>query len=274
MPVKKQKTTATSSKSAAPVQIFDVARPGTLPPANATARPVIVTNRPLMQDPMMMPAAVADTKLPVSDDNNAAKLSQKIVIRPLSEQSEATDKALEQQPEPRDIDSDGVIDPATPQTEVETRARALPPSGFPLPSKFADRPASKPLALADNESQPETPSATTNTVSDSADDADAKEVAEPNTGSQAGDNIEALDADKAAAKLEADAKAQDEIDTLVDEKTYFLPINAVVQRRSRHVFIFGTIVIILLAAIWLDIALDAGFVTIPGLQPLTHLFRN
>lgn len=79
---------------------------------------------------------------------------------------------------------------------------------------------------------------------------------------------------KETAALEADAKAQDELDQLVDEKTYFLPINAAVHRRSRNVFIVGVILIVLLALAWLNIAMDAGFVTIPGVRPVTHLFSN
>ena len=80
--------------------------------------------------------------------------------------------------------------------------------------------------------------------------------------------------DKETTKLEADARAQDEIDTLVIQKVFALPINSVEKRRSKHVFIGGIVLIVVLALAWVNIALDAGFIEIAGLKPLTHLFQN
>jgi len=239
MPVKKEKP-ATQQESATPSvnQIFDVAKPGTLPPADATTRPVIVTNRTIMHDPMMVKPistkpddAKSEPSDPAVTSNDTASVNgSKIVINPFYAQSESDSGASGTSDSGKitvDTDVDGIVD----DTETPT----------------------------DN---PKEPGPTPTTESSYGDDAPVAN--DPDVARQ----------DKEAAELEAMAKAQDELDTLVAEKTYFLPINAVELRRSKHVAIFGTLSIVLLALVWANIALDAGFITIPGVNPVTHLFSK
>jgi len=75
---------------------------------------------------------------------------------------------------------------------------------------------------------------------------------------------------KAAAQAEQDAKLQ----KIIDSKKYFLPINAVEQRRSAHFVAFGIILALLLALAWGDIAADAGLIHVKGIKPVTHFFSN
>lgn len=63
-----------------------------------------------------------------------------------------------------------------------------------------------------------------------------------------------------------------ETDALIEQKTYFLPINAALHRRSKRVAGIGTILIVVLLLAWFDIALDAGIIDIPALHPVTHFF--
>jgi hypothetical protein len=239
MAIKKQiNQTKSDPAGPQPVKIFDVAKPGILTPAGATTRPVIVSNRAVMQDPMMVARPQGDIagKDVSSEPQN---VSAKMIIKPLSEPPEGT---------PHDTDADGVLEPGEIAADLPVSQQvSRSPEVELMPQPAVPRPSNTPA---------ETVAATTDTSSRNDD-----EPAE-------------VDVDKDVARMEAEAKAQDELDTLVEQKKYFLPINAVSLRRSRHVAIFGIILIILLAIAWLDIALDAGFVTIPGLHALTHLFHN
>jgi hypothetical protein len=80
----------------------------------------------------------------------------------------------------------------------------------------------------------------------------------------------------AEAIEEAEAAKQAEHDTaiqkLVDEKQYFLPINAVEKRRSQRFILLGILLSVVLAFAWLDVALDAGIISLNVNLPHTHLF--
>jgi len=237
MPVKKEKP-STQQETATPSvnQIFDVAKPGTLPPADATTRPVIVTNRTIMHDPMMVKPISTKPDIAISDPSDPAVTSNdtssvhgsKIVINPFYAQSQS--------------------DTSSPDKAVSGKI------------SIEDSESTSPQEIpADNPKVSEPKPTTASSYGDDAPDSNDPEVARQ---------------DKVAAELEALAKTQDELDTLVVEKTYFLPINAVKLRRSRHFAIFSTLFIVLIALVWANIALDAGFITIPGVNPVTHLFSK
>ena len=164
--------------------------------ASATsARPIIVTNRPIMKDPMMVDA---DKKDP--DDGLKAK-PLKPVLKPDLPEPEKTE-AETPEPEPKETPDD-------PEQPAE-----------------GDKPA-KP-----------TPAET--------EEADAAKRAEH---------------DKAVQKL-------------VDDKQFFLPINAVEKRRSRRFVLLGVLLSLVLAIAWVDVALDAGLIQIGNVKPVTHFFSN
>lgn len=71
---------------------------------------------------------------------------------------------------------------------------------------------------------------------------------------------------------EADTKRQQELEELVSEGTYNLPINAVRRKRSRTLFIVF-IVLILLAVVTFDLLLDAGLLQLQGI-PHTHFLLS
>ncbi len=73
-----------------------------------------------------------------------------------------------------------------------------------------------------------------------------------------------------AAKRAAERQAQ--LDKIAEARTYYLPINQVVRRRSRHVAAAGLVLIVCLGIAWADVALDAGLITIPGVKAPTHFF--
>lgn len=235
MPANKTKITVTTekpqaaSKPAAPKPasaakpVMDIMHPGTGKPADATTRPIIVTNRPVLQDPMVSGASDTPNVVPSAEPVSApSPSSSKLVVQPLTAA-------------PADTDADGVIEPGE-MKPAESEVKADPSPDEPAPDRSSDK-------------------------TEPTDEADEDADGTPTTAA-------------ADAELAASAKAMEEIDNMVEEKTYFLPINSVEKRRSKHVFIFGMLLIVLLAVLWLDVALDAGFIKLGGLSPLTHFFNT
>ncbi|HET7320795.1 MAG TPA: hypothetical protein VFI84_04425, partial [Candidatus Saccharimonadales bacterium] len=62
-------------------KLFDVARPGKSTPSSSS-KPIIITNRPLLQDPMVVPDESAGGE---ASSGDAAKPSEpKVTIKPIS----------------------------------------------------------------------------------------------------------------------------------------------------------------------------------------------
>jgi hypothetical protein len=80
------------------------------------------------------------------------------------------------------------------------------------------------------------------------------------------------EADEASAE-DAKAERQANLQKLVDNKTYYLPINTLETQRTKQFVAVGTLLSILLVLAWADIALDAGLVHIGTLKALTHFFN-
>ncbi len=196
--------------------VFDIAQPGKGQVTSATSRPVMITNRPVMTDPMV-------NEVPQEEPTTAPplKATKELVIAPLHKTlSEAPDKT-----EPADIAS------STPET-------AKP-----------DVPIAEPVVEPVTETKP-TPKT---------------ETAEPpKTAEEAADKAQeaAKSANEHAARLEK----------MIEEEKYFLPINAVQQRRSQQIAVIGALVIILLALAWYNVALDAGLLPNTYNLPHTSLF--
>lgn len=211
-----------AAKTSEPARIMDIAKPGGQGAATAaTSRPVLVSNRVLIQDPMVKPDT-ADTSaetLPASPDKPV-----KVVVKPISppEQSESDKLGPLTIAIKADTDADGVVD--KPREASAEPAAPSPSAAEPAPTSEPGPPSRKPEETA-------------------------------------------------AAKLQADQLAADEIDELIESKAYNLPIETAENRRARLVTIVGVLLILILAAAWLNVALDAGFITIPGVEPLTHFFK-
>ncbi|MGH7240810.1 MAG: hypothetical protein ACREGB_00770 [Candidatus Saccharimonadales bacterium] len=186
-------------------KVFDVAKPGkTAPPL--TSKPVIVTNRQVLKDPMVV-------------DEEPVKQSEAEPPKPVVETPSATKVKIEPLSKPEDL---------KPQTDEESEA-----------PKEADEA----------------------TVDEDETDTGRDTIKNANTEEQ-----ELLD--KKAAEHQAN------LEKIALAKTYYLPINQVERRRSKHITVAGAVLIILLGLVWADVALDAGLVTIPGVKAPTHFFSK
>jgi len=92
------------------------------------------------------------------------------------------------------------------------------------------------------------------------------------------------DINKATPSPEADAQAEDleaqkakkeydqKIDSLINNKTYFLEIGKISKQRNRLYTWLGLVICIILVIAWLDVALDAGIINNSYHLPHTHFF--
>lgn len=249
---------------------MDVSKPGKQTAVAATARPVIVTNRAIMHDPMMTG--------PVSEEQPAAKISvpsaSKLVIKPISDDDEDT-VPVKAEPSVTSIGAPNLpIDeikeekPAKPEPKAKAEAapeepvKEEPAPAKPAPEKPApaEEPAAEPTAAdtSENTAEPEfEPVTITSSVPDDVNVPASNESSIPS---------------KEAAKAEAELKQQQEIDKLIADKTYFLPINAVGLRRSRRERVMILVLAIILLAVLAVLMLDVGLVTIPGIAAPTDFF--
>lgn len=132
-----------------------------------------------------------------------------------------------------------------------------------------------PIKLADQDDKPKDAKQEPKTIEDvviAKDDAEAKPeptpVAEPTdqTSKGAQEKIDEI-ANRKAAERAA------EIQKLAESHKYFLPINQVEKRRNKRAAWAGVVLVLLLAIVWADVALDAGLVTVPGITAPTHFFK-
>ncbi|HWB39382.1 MAG TPA: hypothetical protein VG604_04075 [Candidatus Saccharimonadales bacterium] len=232
--------------------IIDVAHPGKTPP-DVTSRPVIVTNRAIMKDPMVV-GEKPQTDLEV-EPTKSQPLSTKpaVKLKPLEEP--ASDKpgkpAAGNEPEETEP-ADNSKATTDPEEHLTAASKAV------TNEKGADK------------KSPDSPKSETKAEIVPAGEGEGTEKTEDEKPKDKQlDPVAAEEAD-AAKRAEHEAAVQ----KIVDSKQYFLPINSVEKRRTKHLLIGGFIIIVLLAAAWLDFALDAGLVHIQGLHPLTHFFNN
>jgi hypothetical protein len=232
----------------------DVAQPGTSAPS-ASSRPVIITNRPILKDPMVVDV---DTEAKEADEaeapagaptRNSGKLAG---TAPLLKSDKKTEKAADPAPEAQPEEDP---DPAPEKVEVRTKTQAGSKTE-PVPE--ANPPAEAAPEKTETEEIPEEQPEKQSTEVEE----DAPETAEPG----------------ASAITEDEAKAQTEHDVaiakLIESKKYFLPINSVEKRRSKRFITLGILLSLLLIIAWVDIALDAGLVQFNGIKPLTHFFSS
>lgn len=275
-------------------KIIDVAQPGKTPPAG-NSKSVIVTNRPIMKDPMMVDEAAGAEKpaekvvakseaviAPLAD--NATKDESKDKASAGSKKADAAvEEELKKEDDKKTIavlaeeaavkkeeaveadktdETDSSAEPAGEETAPETELPDVPPesdSDSEADKPESEKPAENVTAEADDMPDEEPVAETDKTD-------DKPESDQPKTDQ----SVAEADAEEAAKQEKHDAA----IKKLVDSKQYFLPINSVEKRRSKRVMALGIILSILLVLLWIDIALDASLIEIEGVKPVTHFFSN
>lgn len=223
-------------------KVFDVAAPGKTV-ADASAKPVIVTNRTVVKDPMVTPITAeapetAGTDMPAEPAAEGIS-SGKMRIEPLhadvkSEKPAETDEP-QAETQPETIPSEP--EPETPETPAEA----------PVTDEAA------PAEVASDTAKDETEK-----DEDELDDLPSDEAKQT--------------ADKAAAaRAKAEEERQAKAEALINNKQYFVPINAVKKRRSARTI--GLILLVIVVLLGLLVALDAGLLKL-GITPPTDFIPD
>jgi hypothetical protein len=89
-----------------------------------------------------------------------------------------------------------------------------------------------------------------------------------------GDSVNDATNDKDDTEDKEAAARETALQKLTESREYFLPINSVEKLRSKRVAILGTALSILLIVVWIDIALDAGLLTLGSVHSVTHFFSS
>jgi hypothetical protein len=249
---------AKSRKPADAKPIVDVAHPGKSAPAT-NSKSVIVSNRPLLKDPMMVGNS------PPASDDSPAKIS-------LTKTSGQPGEPLLSAP---------LLEPEKPAETVESAAPAetvKPPEAATVAELAEAAPAVSKPASPESEPKPDDPAKPKDESSDkpepdtAKDDKPVEEKPETDTEEAPASKEDSAKQEEAEATKQAEHQAV--IDKLAAAKQYYLPINTVEKRRSKRFVAIGILLSLLLILAWADIALDAGLIHLSGIKPLTHFFST
>ena len=241
--------------------VFDVSRPGKSAPSSSS-KPIIVTNRPLLQDPMM---SKDEPKAEPADQ--PTKQNSKITIQPITVTSSDEDSDTQ-------LSVKTTVPTAPPADEV----KQAEPAEEPKPSETAleqdaaeaPKPEEKPA-----DAVPPSPEQPTEPPFEKPSDVPAEQPTETEDDDQAKAPATPEEEDAAAKKAQEEAAAHDAaIQKLVESEQYYLSINSVESRKTKRFILLGFVLIVLLGAVWVDVALDAGLLHIDGVKAVTHLFTN
>ncbi|MGC1176773.1 MAG: hypothetical protein WA843_01775 [Candidatus Saccharimonadales bacterium] len=252
-------------KKPAPKRIIDVAHPGKSSPA-LTSKPVLVTNRPILKDPM-----VVDESEP---GDAAAGALQKVTVKTAA--SGTTIKPIGPPP----LEKADKTPPANDDLSDEIKRSKEPTPDLASTDEDALEPSSDATAQTDDADSAGSKDEKATQSKPLKKDADGKKpaAAEATNTEKSPSATQKNAAGQIQKKLEAEDAAQSAhaitIQKLVDSKQYFLPINAVEKRRSKRFVSLGILLSIILALAWADIALDAGLIHVSSVKPLTHFFSN
>lgn len=271
---------------------MDIAHPGKSAPST-TSKPVIVTNRPVLQDPMVVTTPETDSlseskseaAQPISVHKSGGLVLQPLSAKPEAEEMPAPTESTKAESTEINLPLDEILsktkqDDAEKSEEAETEPVAAQDQPETVPVNAVET-AEKPAAEANEpkSTEAEPPKAAE----------EKQEQAEPAPVSEAlaekplapklspvahsagvptkdGALIDEDDADQAAAEHAA------KIEKLVETKQYFLPVDAVEKRRTKRVIALGILLAIVLGAAWLDIALDAGILQLGNIHAVTNFF--
>jgi len=225
-----------SKASNKPDKVFDVAKPGKTA-AGASGRPLIVGHRTLMQDPMVKDADDIDapSTAPVLDEDD----------KPSGGASKTTLSSKIMEPSPTKVEP---VEEKEPDVEVEVKTDDQPPAEEPEPE-----PAVEDTTPTKDEAKPPEDKAEEDTTSDSA-----------TVNTVAGQ----------VAKKQQDQKEQEaeiaktaEIEKLIDDKKYYVPIGEKKRKRSmRHIFL-GMVLVLVLGFLLVNVLMEVGIIHINNIQP-------
>jgi len=224
-------------------KIADVASPGKTMPS-ASGRPLLVTNRPVLTDPMVVATPGATVELPSGELPSAPIVNRTAkTISPVTEEGQAASRQA-----------------ADSANATEASAPEEPTAGVSLEATPEE---TKPAKIVSTEE-----ASAEKTVRDTA-----SRVAQERADDVARDS----EAEAVATETKEDAAEiarTAELERLIETGTYAVPINALQRKRSRTFVVSMCVLSVVLLLALADAALDANILNISVSVPHTHFFSG
>ena len=243
-----------------PYTIIDVNHPGKSA-ADASGVPVIVSNRPVLKDPM-----VVDDKKAESDGADGEAIltrPKKINVQPLDESSD---------PKTDEKDDSKTIA----EIAVEADAKAAEKKSktdSTKPTKDSPEDVKQPDDDDKSENEEETAAEPKKSEPTPRVESEPDELSQSDTESDEDSQLGGADPKAAEAARKA-AEKQLTLDKMANAGTYSLPINAVEKRRVKRFAIVIVLLLVVLGIAWVDLALDAQLIQINGINAPTDFFPD
>ncbi len=266
MPKKTNKTTKKPSNDGA----LDVTAASKRP--NTGVRPIIVTHKPMVEDPMLnkeVPAGTEPKKEPPKS------LRKSLNIAPLDEANEKKDVV-----QAKDVSNteDETVQEAEAAVEAATEEKTpeiVEPSREDTVDS-SDTESEKPAVDAEAATSPDDEQAETkpDESEESDDDAVAAEDSTDESAAPEGGLVDELAKQAASKKQQQEedkvaAAEREKLDELVAARTYYVPTTQVAKRRVKNVFL-TLLILALLIAVGLNFAADVELIDL-GINPLTDM---
>jgi hypothetical protein len=261
-----------------PRKVIDVTEPGKSEPS-ATSRPIIVSNRPMLQqDPMVVVSSTPSDKNDIDNTPAGEVKPPDGDLMTFQEGTKVTPPSAPNLPKD-DVKSDKSPEPVkedqTEKTEAEKSDETDLKSTEPETETIAEDEDQK-LASETTETLPK-PNESKETLPESeAKEPESETESEKPATASRDDQPAPEKGMKEAAKKAAEENAAKvaEQEKIIDSKKYYLPINSVEHRKDIRRAALLLILVILFALIWLDIVLDAGILKLGHIHSLTHFFNT
>lgn len=232
-----EKPTKPKSKSSetADKKSFDFVHPDKAMPS-ASAKPIIVTHRAVIKDPMM--SEVPESA--VASPGHKFTPTEKTVTKTAPTIGEMAARVHAKSPEKEEPEEEKaeVLTEKPQEPTITPPESAEEPAETPVPSK-----PEKPKPPLQEEPAPS--ESESEEVSKDADEHDSREQAEKTEESDEISDLEKNAPDKAAATKPLENKTNQAIEAMVESRQYFVPINTVKKRRSKQ----AVAVVLVLAAL-------------------------
>jgi|GEM_PF-2190137 len=257
-------------------KVFDVTRPGSSRP-NTSSRPIIVTHRPMIQDPMVTKDQRDDTSaatVKTAPELPSAQPAEKPQPKPVVDAMQAESKKQEQQTEPpKTADEPVTVTVAAAGTTIETTTAPMLPSDKTTPT---DESSSAAEADAASSEVGASDADTSEDTVPSNDEATTPESTETSTTTPT-DQTPPTSKEKASQDVDV-LLHEDDLETRVlhdlKDITYdALPPASAETAHMGHAIAICAIILLVVIVVCLDVLLDAGALTIPGL-PHTHFINT
>lgn len=247
---------------------MDIARPGESAPSSS-ARPIVVSHKPMIEDPMMRTEPSSVPGAPPMTKSGAKLTTRKatIALKPLdAEEKDAETDEGSAQHKPL-VHHPGTV--VTPEQATPDTPKAPSESGqTPAPDEQEQEPKD------DTAQEPTKQDAVTDT--DKA--ADEQTTAAADEQPQDAGIVDELAKQAAAKRKQAeedknDKVKHDQVNSLIESKTYNVPIGQITKRRHTITFVIMLILVVLVGLIAINFAIDAGMIK-TDIKPLTDLIKN